>query len=131
MSQKDATEDDRTVGMRITALRKAKGCSQSVLAEALGVTFQQVQKYEKGTNRIGASRLQEIARFYRVPVSTLYGDEDTIGEQSPILTLYSKPGAAELIRAFAAIENEELRRNVLAIVNSAARLSMGPVAGSG
>jgi transcriptional regulator with XRE-family HTH domain len=56
-----ATEADRTIGSRIAALRSAQGLSQTMLGQAIGVSFQQVQKYEKGRNRIGAGRLQAIA----------------------------------------------------------------------
>ena len=54
MRPKEATEVDQTVGARITAMRRAKGLSQSDLGIAVGVTFQQIQKYEKGINRVGA-----------------------------------------------------------------------------
>src|SRR3954453_23874231 len=63
---------DRHVGARIRHKRMMLGVSQEALGDALGVTFQQVQKYEKGMNRVGASRLQAIANFLEVPVSYFF-----------------------------------------------------------
>src|SRR5881275_2230640 len=63
---------DRHVGSRVRLRRMLLGLSQEKLGEALGLTFQQVQKYEKGTNRIGASRLQQIAQILQVPVAFLF-----------------------------------------------------------
>lgn len=131
MTQKLATADDHALGVRITALRKAKGLSQTEVGKALGVSFQQVQKYERGTNRIGAGRLHAIANFFAVPVSSLYGDADDPAGELEIFGLIALPGAADLLRAFAKIDNAELRRNVLAIASTAARISTGPVAGNG
>lgn len=131
MTQKLATADDHALGVRITALRKAKGLSQTEVGKALGVSFQQVQKYERGTNRIGAGRLHAIASFFAVPVSSLYGDTDDPAWELEIFGLIALPGAADLLRAFAKIDNAELRRNVLAIASTAARISTGPVAGNG
>ncbi|CAO4145767.1 hypothetical protein DHODJN_09825 [Methylorubrum extorquens] len=61
VTPKRATEQDRIVGERIHVLRKSKGLSQTALGSAIGVTFQQIQKYENGLNRVGAGRLSEIA----------------------------------------------------------------------
>src|SRR5881275_3302387 len=63
---------DRHVGNRVRMRRKMQGMTQEKLGEALGLTFQQVQKYEKGTNRVGASRLQQISEVLQVPVSFLF-----------------------------------------------------------
>ena len=65
---------DRHVGDRVRMRRKMQGMTQEKLGEALGVTFQQVQKYEKGTNRIGAGRLQHIASIQQVPISFFFED---------------------------------------------------------
>ena len=64
---------DREVGLRVRSVRISRRMSQGDLGERLGITFQQVQKYEKGTNRIGAGRLQHIAEIFEVPVATLFG----------------------------------------------------------
>lgn len=66
---KRSKESDLEVGRRIRMRRKVLYISQGVLAEALGITFQQIQKYEKGTNRVGAGRLLQIAKFLNVEVS--------------------------------------------------------------
>lgn len=63
---------DVAVGARVRLLRVTRGMSQTALGEHLGITFQQIQKYEKGTNRIGSSRLAQIAKVLDVPVSTLF-----------------------------------------------------------
>ena len=65
---------DRLVGRRVRLLRKCQGMSQTELANAIGLTFQQVQKYEKGTNRISASKLFEIAQALNVEVAALFAD---------------------------------------------------------
>jgi len=124
MMPKQTTDVDRLVGIRITALRKARGLSQTALGTAVGVTFQQVQKYEKGQNRVGAGRLQEIARLLDVPVSAFF-EENEGGESnqdSDVFGFLRAHGAVELLRAFAAIEDDGLRRETLAIVRTAARL---------
>jgi transcriptional regulator with XRE-family HTH domain len=69
-----ATGVDKTIGIRLRGLRLEANCSQSELADALGVSFQQVQKYEKGVNRIGAARLVEIARTLQVDTSYFLDD---------------------------------------------------------
>ena len=69
---KSATVVDRVIGERLRAERQRKGLSQSQLAKGVAITFQQIQKYEKGLNRISASRLLEIARFLGVPISVFF-----------------------------------------------------------
>ena len=69
---KSATAVDRHVGARVRVRRNMVGLSQTELAQALGITFQQVQKYEKGTNRIGAGRLYRVAEVLRVPVQWFF-----------------------------------------------------------
>jgi transcriptional regulator with XRE-family HTH domain len=73
-SSKCATEVDTLAGQRLRAFRVAKGLSQTAVAEHLGVTFQQVQKYERGANRMGASRLAAVADLLRVPVADFFED---------------------------------------------------------
>ncbi len=124
MMPKQTTDVDRLVGIRITALRKARGLSQTALGNAVGVTFQQVQKYEKGQNRVGAGRLREIARLLEVPVSAFFEDESQPeGPQEDVFGFLSAHGAIELLRAYAAIQDDQVRRDVLSIVRAAARLS--------
>ncbi len=119
---KQTTDVDRLVGLRITALRKARGLSQTALGTAVGVTFQQVQKYEKGQNRVGAGRLREISRLLEVPVSAFFEEDDAGGTQSEVFGFLSAHGAIELLQAYALIEDDQLRRDVLAIVRTAAKM---------
>src|SRR3954449_9881686 len=69
--------EDVEIGRKIRALRLERGLSQSGLAEGIGLTFQQVQKYEKGTNRVSAGRLQRIAEILNTPVMFFYGGMGT------------------------------------------------------
>ena len=121
MMAKQTTDVDRLVGLRITALRKARGLSQTALGTAVGVTFQQVQKYEKGQNRVGAGRLREIARLLEVPVAAFFEEDGLENKQADIFGFLGANGAIELLRTYASIEDEELRREVLAIVRTASR----------
>jgi transcriptional regulator with XRE-family HTH domain len=89
----------------------------------VGVTFQQVQKYEKGLNRVGAGRLSEIAHLLEVPVSAFFEEADgaTTQKQTEVVDFLRVHGAVDLLRALATIEDDQLRRKVLAIVRSVAR----------
>src|SRR5215217_7001581 len=114
------------VGRRIRELRIAAGLSQTQLAGELGVTFQQVQKYEKGQNRVGAGRLTKIARVLNVPVIKLLGvDKERAGKHkataaaSP-LGLLTPLGAVRLLRAYATVEDRTVRRLIVAMVESIA-----------
>lgn len=102
---------DREVGLRIRSLRKSQRMSQTDLADRLGLTFQQVQKYEKGSNRVSAGRLRRIAEIFEVPVSALFGDYKGGGEatKDPLAHL-RVPGAVDLLEAYSRIQDRELRR---------------------
>ena len=126
MPPKDPTETDQILGARIAALRKAKGFSQSDLGEVLGVTFQQIQKYEKGMNRVSAVRLQVVAKFLNVPVAMLFSDDTETEEQTGAFEFLNLPGAVELLKAFVEIEDPQLRREVLALARTAARMRAQP-----
>ncbi|TXM93499.1 helix-turn-helix transcriptional regulator [Methylobacterium sp. WL116] len=118
-----ATSGDRSIGSRIAAYRTAQGLSQTALGQALGVTFQQVQKYEKGRNRVGAARLQAIVDFLGVPVSTFFDAPAEIGDgRDSIQQLLQDSEVMDLIRTFAGISDKATRQGVLAIVKSAATL---------
>ena len=123
MSVKRPDPVDIEVGHRIRIERLSRGLSQTALANQLGVTFQQVQKYEKGVNRVGAGRLTKIAEVLGVQVSTFFAgnqiiaDEQTneAGEPSP-LKLLTVSGAFRLLRAYAEIEDGTLRRSIVDLV---------------
>ena len=83
MAAKVPNSTDTYVGSRVRMRRLMLGVSQGALADQLGLTFQQVQKYEKGTNRISASRLQEMCHILQVPVAFFFDGGPQTGGQSP------------------------------------------------
>jgi transcriptional regulator with XRE-family HTH domain len=115
---------DRKLGERVRARRLKIGMSQERLADLLGVTFQQVQKYEKGVNRIAASRLHDIAAALEMPVARFFDGLGAIrsGARAAPSTedLFAKPGVAELVRLFASIESAKVRRRVIELVRAMA-----------
>ncbi|HEX2725630.1 MAG TPA: helix-turn-helix domain-containing protein [Beijerinckiaceae bacterium] len=126
MTKKAPNPIDKHVGSRVRMRRMLVGMSQEKLGEALGLTFQQVQKYEKGTNRIGASRLHHIASILGVPIDFLYqgaprmeasasgaADEQASADLSEFL---SSSDGVELMRGFLAIKDAKVRRRVVELV---------------
>jgi transcriptional regulator with XRE-family HTH domain len=101
---------DVVVGQRVRAYRLARHMSQTVLGEKVGVTFQQIQKYESGTNRIGGSRLKRVATVLGVGIASLFaeGESDQSGHD-PFSEVLSQPYAARLLRAFGAISEDKMR----------------------
>jgi transcriptional regulator with XRE-family HTH domain len=118
---------DKHVGSRVRMRRMMLGMSQEKLGDALDLTFQQVQKYEKGTNRIGASRLQQISHILQVPVSFFFegapasGRPIEMGEApSPAYVsdfLASSEGLA-LTKAFMRIKEPKVRRRIVDLVEA-------------
>jgi transcriptional regulator with XRE-family HTH domain len=111
---------DLLVGQRVRAYRLARHMSQATLAKKVGVTFQQIQKYESGTNRIASSRLKEMSGVLGVGIAALFGEEE--GKNSarhPMAKMLSQPYAARLLKAFGAIPEAKSR---LALVKFAERL---------
>jgi transcriptional regulator with XRE-family HTH domain len=118
---KSTTSDDVEVGQRIRARRMAKGMSQTELGDLLGVTFQQVQKYEKGVNRVGAGRLVRVADALGVPVSFFFGATDADAgsrDTRAILGFLDTPYALRLLRAFSRIPQGEVQRALVDLVES-------------
>lgn len=109
---------DVAVGRNIRMHRIAIKLSQEALGDRIGVTFQQVQKYEKGTNRVGASRLNMIATVLGIPVSRFFDDVTPSGRKNqPALTeLLAEPRALRLARAFAEISDGDLRQTIVQLV---------------
>jgi len=128
MKAKSPTSIDAYVGSRVRARRKLLRLSQVALAERIGVTFQQIQKYEKGINRIGASRLQTIAETLGVPVQFFFENDTepttynlvSNGRDDLNAFLASKDAQA-LNRAFMAIESPAIRQKLVALAKSLAR----------
>jgi len=119
-AQKTPEPIDLQVGQLIKAQRLAIGMSLETLADAIGVTFQQVQKYEKGMNRVGSSRLVMIAAALHVTPAFFFADTKSAGTPE-LLTLVGMSGAVELLRAFAAIKGIETRRAIVLLLQSIAK----------
>jgi transcriptional regulator with XRE-family HTH domain len=122
---------DRHVGSRVRMRRMMLAMSQEKLGDALGLTFQQVQKYEKGTNRIGASRLQQIAQILQVPVSfffegapNLQSGESELSKDAPSASYVSEFLATSeglsLTKAFMRIQDARIRRRIVDLVEEIA-----------
>lgn len=118
-----ANEIDIHVGMQMRKRRESLGISQGKLGRHLGLTFSQIQKYEKGTNRIGAGRLYQIARYLGVPPSHFFvgveGGEGLLGGVAGLDGLHQDE-VRTLNEAFASIPDSETRNSVLALVRSLA-----------
>jgi transcriptional regulator with XRE-family HTH domain len=128
---------DHGIGLRIRTRRLEIGVSQETLAEMLGITFQQVQKYEKGVNRVAASRLFELAAVLDVPVSYFFQGLTTQNtsavaeaEQPYLHDILATPEGAQLMTLFGKIESPKLRRRIIELVRVLAEndLDNDPVA---
>ena len=121
---KTPTSTDVLVGSRVRFRRTEIGLTQQALAEQLGVTFQQVQKYEKGSNRIGAGRLQEVAKALGVPISYFFeglaGDTKENEDHGTAANVMRVSGASDLLRAYAQIGSPVVRRAVLDLIRKLA-----------
>ena len=119
---KSASEIDVHVGRRVRRRREALGISQGRLGRHLGLTFSQIQKYEKGINRIGAGRLYQIATYLGVPLSHFYAGIEGAGEgAAPQPAGDRQPQPDEMMtlnEAFQSIADRETRASVLALVRS-------------
>jgi transcriptional regulator with XRE-family HTH domain len=141
MSVKSPNPIDIFVGARVRLQRQVLGMSQGTLAGALNITFQQVQKYEKGTNRIGASRLQEIARILGVPVSFFFRDGDdlpasTIGidvpnaEANNVMQFLASADGLKLNQAFVRIKDPAIRKSIITFIESLSGVNVAMMAGT-
>jgi transcriptional regulator with XRE-family HTH domain len=100
--------EDLEIGQKIRALRVAKGVSQTTVGVGLGVSFQQVQKYERGTNRVSAGRLQKIAEMLDTPITFFYGESGASKKKQHAdsgFALIQSKGAMRLLRAYAEISS--------------------------
>src|SRR5208282_2723842 len=123
---------DKHVGSRVRMRRMMLGMSQEKLGNALGLTFQQVQKYEKGTNRIGASRLQQISNTLQVPVSFFFDGAPNVQVGTRVEGMGEAPSPAyisdflatsdglALTKAFMRIPDSKLRRRIVDLVEQIA-----------
>jgi transcriptional regulator with XRE-family HTH domain len=132
IAKKAPNPTDKHVGSRVRMRRMMLSMSQEKLGDALGLTFQQVQKYEKGTNRIGASRLQQISQILQVPVSFFFegapaavtiGGQDGLSEApSPayVSDFLATPDGLALTKSFMKITDSKLRRRIVDLVEQIA-----------
>jgi transcriptional regulator with XRE-family HTH domain len=120
--ERAANAVDRKVGQRVRSRRLEIGMSQERLAELLGVTFQQVQKYEKGVNRIAVSRLWDISNALELPVNRFFEGVATRGvaesQKEYVDDALATPEGAQLMALFASIKSPKVRRKVLELVRT-------------
>jgi transcriptional regulator with XRE-family HTH domain len=119
-SAKGPTPVDVAVGRNVRVWRMAKGLSQAQLANRLGVTFQQVQKYEVGGNRIGTGRLVKLAAILGVPISALFEGTNASDPSQSLLGLISDSRSFRLARAFAAIKHSAFRLSLVELLERVA-----------
>jgi len=114
--------EDVELGRKIRALRLQRGLSQTSLADGIGLTFQQVQKYEKGTNRVSAGRLQKIADLLETPVMFFYGGTDVSAKKrekgNEGLVYLQTKGAMRLMRAYGEISSRTTKYALVVLAES-------------
>jgi transcriptional regulator with XRE-family HTH domain len=132
MTKKAPNPIDKHVGSRVRMRRMMLGMSQEKLGDALALTFQQVQKYEKGTNRIGASRLQQISQILQVPVAFFFEGAPHLADGMVAAPMESAPSPTyvsdflatsdglSLTKAFMRIPDPKLRRRIVDLVQQIA-----------
>jgi transcriptional regulator with XRE-family HTH domain len=112
---------DAMVGARIRVFRIHRKISQTDLADQIGVTFQQVQKYEKGTNRIGASRLSRIATVLGISVGELFESPgEKAGDSALLFRLLAEPGALRVLKAYTRTSDPRIRHAIAELVEGIA-----------
>jgi transcriptional regulator with XRE-family HTH domain len=127
MAKKPPNSIDKHVGSRVRMRRMMLGMNQTKLGDALGITFQQVQKYEKGTNRVSASRLQHISHILQVPVPFFFegaphvpgqttGNGGTAPSPAYVTEFLASSNGLALTKAFMRIQKRELRRRIVDLV---------------
>jgi transcriptional regulator with XRE-family HTH domain len=125
LKQRSATNYDLELGKLIRIRRVEVGMSQDSLGEKLGVSFQQVQKYEKGVNRVGAGRLAQIAATLEVPVTFFYDGKSKGEIEVQSLLSIDSHFSVRMLRAWTAIADTALRRQFVALMETVA--NSGPV----
>ncbi len=123
------TAVDTHIGQKIRARRTFLGLNQTELADAAGITFQQIQKYEKGTNRVGAGRLLQFSQALGVPPSYFFEGAPTVGKKASapsegelsegaILSFLTTREGASLVRGFLAIKEKPVRQNLIELIGT-------------
>jgi transcriptional regulator with XRE-family HTH domain len=127
VANKSPSAVDLLVGQNIRIGRLQMGLTQIELGASIGVSFQQIQKYESGANRIGASRLQRIAEVLRLPVPALFDGATSAAEHNPAEQspryLLAKPHALRMLNAFSKINSEATRLAVLHLVEAISQIA--------
>jgi transcriptional regulator with XRE-family HTH domain len=119
---KSVTPIDKIVGQNIRIFRTAKGMTQTELGNGLGVTFQQIQKYENGVNRVGSGRLLQIANLLGVPIDRFFeGRAKSKNGVGPVVTdLLARPYAVRMLQAFSRVSNPDLQRSFVNLLEGVA-----------
>lgn len=121
-TSRGTTPIDGMIGNKIRARRLEMKFSQQQLADALGISFQQIQKYEKGANRVGVGRLQQIAQFLQTDIRYFMGDLAGDGKKAPIVSRYAKfmatKDGADIVEAMIKIESPALRKSVIQLART-------------
>ncbi len=130
MQKKSPNQIDKHIGNRVRARRIMLGMSQEKLADALGLTFQQVQKYEKGVNRIGASRMLHIAGILDVSIEFFFEGLPGLraggfSDDSLVADFLTRPESDRLVRGFLKLKDDEARRKVVDLVDWLASAGQG------
>lgn len=116
---------DLHVGARVRMRRKMLNMSQTNLGDAVDLTFQQIQKYEKGSNRIGSSRLQQFSNILQAPISFFFEGltsdrPDQVGIPADLVVLFSTTDGLKLAASFQKIKNRSTRRQIVELVEAIA-----------
>jgi transcriptional regulator with XRE-family HTH domain len=127
MPKKPTTWIDTHVGQRLCLLRKSAGVSQQKLAAQLGVTYQQIQKYEGGTNRVSTALLLRVAQSFGVPLDYFFAGVDALSASVPqssadagrIADFAASAQGLELLRAYLAVDDPAVRRKIVALLKAA------------
>jgi transcriptional regulator with XRE-family HTH domain len=128
---KDIHPVDRLVGQRVRLIRISLGMSQTTLASRLGLTFQQVQKYEKGTNRISASKLYEIAKVLKVDLASLFQDVTSADDYRGSTVAGGNGGLPtrtdlQIVSKLALLPNDRLKRQILDLISTLTEIQVRP-----
>jgi transcriptional regulator with XRE-family HTH domain len=131
-----ADDRDKIIGARLRSRRKLLGMSQRDLGDVIDITFQQIQKYENGKNKIGAARLMDFCNALKVPITFFYAGLGDIGEKTPSSMKISdnpqeslesdimlKKETIDLVKSYYSIEDSKIRQNVMKTIQSMAQLS--------
>jgi transcriptional regulator with XRE-family HTH domain len=122
--KRDPDSVDKLVGQNIRIFRKTKGLSQTTLGNALGITFQQIQKYENGANRVGSGRLAKISKVLDVPIDRFFHNRTTgtdgEGAKDVVTELLASPYALRMLNALKKIPDNKVRLSLVALTESIA-----------